>query len=56
MFTECAGCNQLTVNPQDPPRYDVLAENITGPYCSECWPNTYTGSQPNEQVPNPEGP
>jgi len=49
---ECFGCNQLNVDPEDVPRYDVLSPSFNpeddmstvGPYCSECWPSTYTGS------------
>lgn len=41
-MTECIICEQLTVDPADPPRYDVLAETSTGPYCAECWPDTVT--------------
>lgn len=44
MFTECVHCHELAVDPADPPRYDVLAESPTGPYCPECWPSTTTGN------------
>lgn len=44
----CTACCLEAVNPEDPPRYDVLAETTSGPYCPECWPSTITGSTTNE--------
>lgn len=50
----CKGCGEAKVDPDDPPRYDVLKPNYNpdeplstvGPYCAECWPSTVTGSLP----------
>ncbi|AWY05706.1 hypothetical protein SEA_GRETCHEN_18 [Microbacterium phage Gretchen] len=44
-MTECIQCHQLAVDPADPPRYDVLAETPTGPYCAECWEVTVTARE-----------
>lgn len=49
---QCIRCEEFAVNPEDPPRYDVLnpdynpEEDIAsvGPYCPECWPLTFTGA------------
>lgn len=39
---ECIHCHELTVDPEEPPRYDVLSEDWTGPYCADCWTTTHT--------------
>lgn len=48
----CTDCGRHTVDPQDPPRYDVLnpafdpeapSEDF-GPYCVECFAGTITGA------------
>lgn len=51
----CKGCGLEAVDPSELARYDVLnpeadldhPENL-GPYCTECWPSTHTGSITNE--------
>lgn len=49
-MTICIGCNEDTVDPADPPRYDVMNPEadlnhaeLLGPYDAECFANTYTG-------------
>lgn len=56
----CIECKRHTVNPAEPARYDVLqpaadigSPDTIGPYCSECWPATYTAQQP-PATPAPE--
>lgn len=39
----CIGCGRSTVDPSAPPRYDVLSDEITGPYDVECFASTETG-------------
>ena len=48
----CKGCGEITVNSEDPPRYDVLRTDIDletidsneiGPYCETCFNTTTTG-------------
>jgi len=55
----CISCGELTVDPEEPPLYDVLNPdydpgddmNEIGPYCTTCWAGT-----PTEQAPPPEAP
>lgn len=50
----CIHCQLPAVDPEEPPRYDVLNPEYSpdqpmsavGPYCAECWPSTVTGSLP----------
>lgn len=39
----CIACGEDAVDPDDPPRYDVLAPTSSGPYCAVCWLETITG-------------
>ena len=49
---ECISCLTLSVNIEEPPRYDVLNPNFdpntqdmstVGPYCEDCFEATVTG-------------
>lgn len=47
----CKNCGLEKVDPEGMPKYDVMNPEFNpssdmstvGPYCDDCWPNTYTG-------------
>ena len=48
----CMGCWELAIDPEQPPRYDILNSEFEvehsrmqdfGPYCAECFDTTETG-------------
>jgi len=52
----CAGCGRHTVDPAEPPRYDVLAADqgadsgAPGPFGPECWQATTTGALEHDRM------
>lgn len=60
----CKGCGELTVDPEEPPRYDVFnpeyipGEDMStiGPYCAPCFRLTVTGAVMEGSETEPEEP